>query len=114
MFKFKECRERVNLTQKEAAFALGVSIQSISNWENDVRRPSLEQLVKIAELYKVTTDELLGRTPMDVVVIKENAPPLGEDEFEIVIEPDDPVPSADDLERRITEIVQRELQKKGL
>ena len=114
MFKFKECRERANLTQKEAAFSLGVSIQSISNWENDVRRPSLEQLVKIAELYKVTADELLGRVPMEIKVIKENAPPVGEDEYEIVIEPGDPVPSADDLERRITEIVQRELQKKGL
>ena len=114
MFKFKECRERANLTQKEAAFSLGVSIQSISNWENDVRRPSLEQLVKIAELYKVTADELLGRVPMEIKVIKENAPPPSEDEYEIVIEPGEPVPSADDLERRITEIVQRELQKKGL
>ena len=53
VFKFKECRERANLTQKEDAFSLGVSIQSISNWENEVRRPSLEQLIKIAELYKV-------------------------------------------------------------
>ena len=114
MFKFKECRERANLTQKEAAFALDVSIQSISNWENEVRRPSLEQLIKIAELYKVTTDELLGRVPMEIKVIKENAPPPSEDEYEIVIEPDEPVPSADDLERRITEIFQRELQKKGL
>ena len=107
MFKFKECRERANLTQKEAAFSLGVSIQSISNWENDVRRPSLEQLVKIAELYKVTADELLGRVPMEIKVIKENAPPPSEDEYEIVIEPGDPVPSADDLERRIAEIVQK-------
>ena len=51
---------------------------------------------------------------MEIKLIKENAPPLGEDEYEIVIEPDDPVPSTDDLERRIAEIVQRELEKKGL
>lgn len=115
MFKFKECRERANLTQKEAAFSLGVSIQSISNWENDVRRPSLEQLVKIAELYKVTADELLGRVPV-AVTIKKEAPPAEPPEGtkRMVLDFGSSTTDQDDIERLVVEIVKREFEKKGL
>lgn len=114
MFKFKECRERANLTQKEAAISLDVSIQSISNWENEVRRPSLEQLLKIAELYGVTTDELLGRTPIPVVIKKEappEQPPEGMKRVQLKMDlgDDDTVSVA--LERKIVEIVKNELAK---
>ena len=101
MFRFKECREAAGLTQKAAALSLKVSVQSISNWENGIRSPGLEQLVKIAELYGVTTDHLLGRTPMEVVVVQGDPPPPGDDEIEIVIQPEDKAPSANELERRI-------------
>lgn len=114
MFKFKECRERANLTQKEASFALDVSIQSISNWENEVRRPSLEQLIKIAELYKVTTDELLGRMPVPVAIKKDPPPAQPQDgmkrvQLKMNLGDDDTV--SVELERKIVEIVKNELAK---
>ena len=112
--RLKELRSERGLSQKELADVLACSVTVYSRYETGAREPSLDTLIRLADFYGVTLDELVGRTPMDVVVIKENAPPLGEDEFEIVIEPDEPAPSADDLERRITEIVQRELEKKGL
>lgn len=115
MFRFKECREAAGLTQKAAALSLKVSVQSISNWENGIRSPGLEQLVRIAELYGVTTDYLLGRTPMQIEVIHGDPPPLADDEWEIQIDPEqvgDGLP--DYLEEQIAQIVQKELKKRGL
>ena len=48
------------MSQVELAQALCVTTQSISNWENDNIQPSVEMLVKIAEVFSVSTDYLLG------------------------------------------------------
>ena len=47
--------------QVQLADKLGVKKQSISNWENDNIRPSVEMLEKIADFFDVSTDYLLGR-----------------------------------------------------
>ncbi len=49
-----------NLSQVELARKLGVSKQSVSNWENDNIQPSVDMLVKIAGCLNVSTDYLLG------------------------------------------------------
>lgn len=49
-----------NMSQVELASKLGVSKQSVSNWENDNIQPSVEMLVKIAKCLCVSTDCLLG------------------------------------------------------
>ena len=49
------------ITQVELAHRLGVSKQSVSNWESNNIQPSIELLEKIADLFGVTTDYLLGR-----------------------------------------------------
>ncbi|PAD70024.1 hypothetical protein CHH83_05710, partial [Bacillus sp. 7586-K] len=42
---------------------LGIkTVSTYANWEYGIRQPDNEMLVKIAELYGVTTDYLLGRT----------------------------------------------------
>lgn len=50
------------LTQVQLAARLGVSKQSISNWEKGNMRPSVDMLEKIADLFGVQTDYLLGRS----------------------------------------------------
>jgi transcriptional regulator with XRE-family HTH domain len=110
VFNFKECREKAGLTQKAAAISLKVSVQSISNWETGIRSPGLDQVIKLAELYGVTTDYLLGRTPMEIEVIQGEPPPLPEGQLEFVFEPEE-TPTADELERRIMEMVRKELDK---
>ncbi len=57
----KRQRMAQGMTQVQFAKLLGVSKQCVSNWENDNVLPSIEMLVKIAELFCVTTDYLLGR-----------------------------------------------------
>ena len=61
MNNFKKCRELTGMTQKEAAIILKVSVQAVSFWETGDRMPSYENLLQMADLYNVTTDELLGR-----------------------------------------------------
>ena len=44
------------MSQVELARALGVTKQSISNWENDNIQPSVEMLVRLAAVFSVSTD----------------------------------------------------------
>ena len=50
------------LNQEELGKRIGVSKQSISNWENGNIVPSIDLLVSLAEFFSVSTDYLLGRT----------------------------------------------------
>lgn len=59
--RLKELRLANNFSQVDMANRLSVSKQAVSNWENDNIQPSIEMLIKIADLFGVTTDYLLGR-----------------------------------------------------
>ena len=56
----KELRCAQKLSQVELAQRLGVSKQSVSNWENENILPSIEMLIKLSALLCVSTDYLLG------------------------------------------------------
>ena len=56
----KELRQGSAMTQKQLAERLGVLERSISYWESGSRECDFETLIKIAEFFNVTTDELLG------------------------------------------------------
>ena len=49
-----------NISQVELAKHLGVTKQSVSNWENDNIQPSIEMLMKLSNFFNVSTDFLLG------------------------------------------------------
>lgn len=55
-------RTEKNMSQGDLADALEVSRQSVSKWENNSAVPELEKLVKMAELFGVTIDELVTGT----------------------------------------------------
>ena len=59
--QFKLARQFKNLKVTEAAKLLGVSQPTLSAWETGRKAPSVESLEKMADLYGVTTDFLLGR-----------------------------------------------------
>ena len=56
----KKLRIANGLSQVELAKKLGLTKQCVSNWENDNVMPSIDMLVKIANLFKVSTDHILG------------------------------------------------------
>lgn len=49
-----------NLSRKQVAELINVSESLIGLYENGSRQPSLSSLVKLASIYKVSTDYLLG------------------------------------------------------
>ena len=58
--KLKLLRNEKNLSQKQVAEQLGITVSAYSNYEQGIREPSYDILIKIAKLYNVTTDYLLG------------------------------------------------------
>ena len=60
--RLKELRINKGLRQEQVAKLIGVNKSAISTYENDTRQPSFEILVRLANLYRVTTDYLLGQT----------------------------------------------------
>ena len=56
----KKLRRERNLTQDALSEFLGVSFQTISNWERGESYPDITMLPEIAEFFKVSVDELLG------------------------------------------------------
>ena len=59
--RIKEMRALCHLTQREMAEKLGISQPSYIRYENGSSEPTLENLVKIAEIFDVSTDFLLGK-----------------------------------------------------
>ena len=57
--KIKELRIKSKFTQSELADLLGVTKSSVASYENDSRQPSLLVLIKIAQIFNVSTDYLL-------------------------------------------------------
>lgn len=59
--RLKELRLKKGLTQKELAKIIGVTKQTIINYEKGTTEPSFENLIKLADLFEVSLDCLLGR-----------------------------------------------------
>lgn len=59
--RIHDLRVAQGYSQVALAKRLGVSKQAVSNWENDNIQPSIEMLIRLAELFSVSTDYLLGR-----------------------------------------------------
>ena len=59
--RLKECRVQAGYTQKYIALTVGVAMPTVSQWESGIKSPSVENLVRLADLYGVTVDHLLGR-----------------------------------------------------
>ena len=58
--RLKEPRLESGLSQSELANRLNVNQRTISNWEKNIREPNIDMLIKIAQLFDVPTDYLLG------------------------------------------------------
>lgn len=58
----KICRENKNMTAKEVSEKIGVTKQYVYNMEVGKSNPSVDTLMKLTELYNVSTDYLLGLT----------------------------------------------------
>ena len=56
-----QLRKALGLSQEQLAEQVGVSRQSISKWETGQSAPELDKLVRLSQVFGVSTDELLGK-----------------------------------------------------
>lgn len=57
--RIRELRTKYNLTQADLAKQVGVSKATITAYESDLRQPSYDVLIKLANTFKVSIDSLL-------------------------------------------------------
>lgn len=56
----RKYRKEKKLTQEQLADLLNVSFQTISKWEKEKTEPNIDTLIKIASIFNITLDELIG------------------------------------------------------
>lgn len=68
--KLINLRKQEKLTQEKFAEIIGVTRQTISNWELNVTKPDLNQIEKISKLFHISIDELLNNDVQNIIVEK--------------------------------------------
>lgn len=58
----RHLRQKHHMTQEQLSQKLFMKRQTLSNYEIGKRVPDIYELIKIANLFQVTLDELVGRT----------------------------------------------------
>lgn len=59
--RLKTLRKKRNWTQKQVANRIGLAISAVSAYELGTRYPSYDILLRLARLYNVSTDYLIGK-----------------------------------------------------
>ena len=62
----RRVRKQRGLTIAEAAESVGISRQSLSNYERGGREPSLKILITMSDLYQISLDELAGKKSLGI------------------------------------------------
>jgi transcriptional regulator with XRE-family HTH domain len=57
-YSIRELRARKNVTQKQAAQALGLSVSTYNAWERNISRVAIGKVAELAEYYGVKLEEI--------------------------------------------------------
>ena len=60
--RLKNLRKEAGFTQVDVASKLGISQPAYASWERGVKKPTQENLVKIAQIFNVSIDYLVGNS----------------------------------------------------
>ena len=60
--RLKNLRKQAHLTQVDVAEKLGISQQAYASWERGIKKPTQENLVKIAQVLNTSVDYLVGNS----------------------------------------------------
>ena len=88
--RLKKLRKQAQLTQVDVAEKLGISQPAYASWERGVKKPTQENLVKIAQILNVSIDYLVGNSEEKIdeldnieLLFRMNSKGLTEEEKEI-------------------------------
>lgn len=73
-------RKEAGLSQEELADKLAVSRQAVSKWERGEALPDTDNLIRLARLYNVSIDEIVGYAPEKETSADENKAAGGADD----------------------------------
>ena len=59
--RLKELRKKADISQAELGKILGVTGQTVLNWESGIYEPKIEHLIKLADFFNVSIDYLVER-----------------------------------------------------
>ena len=65
--RIKKLRQQFGLTQSDLAKKLNITRSSVNAWEMGISIPSTQYIVELAELFKVSTDYILGLSRDSVI-----------------------------------------------
>lgn len=80
--RLKELRIMKNLTQKQVADRVGLAVSAISSYESGFRYPSYPTLVKLASMYHVSCDYLIGVPSSRTIDVSG----LNDEEIEVILQ----------------------------
>lgn len=78
-FRLKELRTKARYSQAYIGEQVGVAQQTVGKWENGTSTPDPETIVKIASVFNVTTDYLLGCTDIPNIYLDTEKNPSPEE-----------------------------------
>lgn len=78
--RLKNLRKKRNWTQKQVATRIGLAISAVSAYELGTRYPSYDILLRLARLYNVSTDYLIGKDERQSIDVSG----LSEEEINVV------------------------------
>lgn len=84
--RLKYLREKNKMTKTDVARRIGVTPALISAYEKLERTPSIDKLVALADIFRVSTDYILGRTMQDDSSVVVSVEGLSEKQIRIVRE----------------------------
>lgn len=82
--RFKQLRKERGMTQAELASLLFVKQQSVTNYEKGVNTPDISVLKKMAQIFEVSIDYLVGLTDIRTPAYKMQPLPLNDLETKLV------------------------------
>ena len=77
-------REKYNFSQSDIARQIGVTPALISAYENQERKPSLDKLMALADIFHVSTDYILGRSVKTDSSVMVDVDGLSDKQIEII------------------------------
>ncbi len=63
-------RKKMNYSQEKLAEMLGVTRQTLSNWEDNITVPDLKQAKKLADIFHIAVDELTNSEKLLISLVK--------------------------------------------
>ena len=70
--KLKNARNENGITQEQAAELLGVSRQTISNWELNITKPDTDHIKKMSKIFNISIDEMLDNGELGILIPPQN------------------------------------------